>query len=121
MTKFLAVNIRIHKREKFPRAALVTSMQGLKDAICVPVDEAIDLNALVCLHSVEGVSGQQWARRWLFGGGSSASKKLTTYMVGYSRHESNITIYDVKCELAKACDPRKLGLGAKQRRLTNIL
>lgn len=121
MTKFLAVAQKKRKKEKYLRAALVCGMEGLEDAICVPIDEAVDLNALVCLHSFEGVSGQIWARRWLFGGGSSAAKKLTHFQVKHEVKEAYKDVKNFKAEFERSCNPRKLGLGSRQTRLCNIL
>jgi len=121
MTKFLAVCKTIRKNEKFKRAALVSSMDGLQDALCVPYKEGVNLYALVCLHPFEGVSGQQWAARHLFGGGSSAMKKLTKFEVEITPIIVKEESRSIRAEFERSCDPRMIGLGSKETRLCNIL
>ncbi len=127
MEKILIMCKKKRKHEKYFRAALVTTTCGLKGVIRVSQKESCDLHALICTHPFEGVTGQMWAKRWLFGSGSSAAKKLTRFKrlnklkTKNSIKECSFTIDQVKKELALASNPRKIGLGAKQRRLCNIL
>ncbi len=121
MKKILIMCKKKRKHERYFRAALVIAPYGLKGVIRVSQEESCDLHALICTHSFEGVTGQIWAKRWLFGGGASAAKKLTRLKTKVSVKENSFTVDQIKKELEMASDPRKIGLRAKQRRLCNIL
>jgi hypothetical protein len=90
--------------------------------IKIDLENCVDLQILDCrIRLLKGLSGDQWAKKWLDESPRRPAKILTVIPCRTSVKESGMSVESLGKAFKASCNPRKIGLGAKQRRLTNIL
>lgn len=110
------MKIQINVRRR--RGAVTT--ERIPGTLECDLKECVNIIILNCNHSFKGKPGTILAKQWLFGKGSKLKTLLTVVPCPAIRKEA-FKDQNFKGEFERAKDPRKLGLGAKQRRLCNIL